>query len=149
MEVSQLIRSFPAWYTKLANSGASQERLNQLEAEDEEESRTVYYERRKRAVEENHWQKVAELRREAGIKEREGVITPEEIARAKKFPLVDILKINSAGFSRCFKHDEKVASLYCKKNFVHCFSCGWTGDTIAILMERDGMNFVEAVKKLS
>ena len=149
--MSATIRSIPAWYSKLANLGMSQKHLDMLEAEDEEEAQTIYREQKARQFcSPEHWIKARELRIEAGLPDRhEGKITPEDIARARAFPIKNLLKINSAGFAQCFKHTDKTPSLYCRNNFAHCFSCEWTGDTIAILMERDGLSFIESVKKLS
>jgi DNA primase len=37
---------------------------------------------------------------------------------------------------------------YLKNNFFHCFGCGANGDTIDLLVKRDGLSFKEAVIKL-
>lgn len=83
-------------------------------------------------------------------KEREArvVITEEMIERARQYPLEKLIEINRQKFTKCFKHDDKTPSAYCKNNFIHCFVCQKTWDTIAVLVERDGIGFREAVLKL-
>ncbi|MFW6200167.1 MAG: DNA primase, partial [Gemmatimonadota bacterium] len=48
----------------------------------------------------------------------------------------------------CPFHDEKTPSFYVvpSKGFYNCFGCGASGDVFSFLMERQGMDFVEAVK---
>ncbi len=48
----------------------------------------------------------------------------------------------------CPFHDEKTPSFYVvpSKGFYKCFGCGASGDVFSFLMERQGMDFVEAVK---
>ena len=75
-------------------------------------------------------------------------ITELQIQKAKEYPIEELVEINKAGFTKCFAHNDKKPSAYCKKNFVHCFVCQKSWDTIAILVERDGHSFKEAVLKL-
>lgn len=81
-------------------------------------------------------------------KERKIKITPELIQKAKEYPIENLLEINRAGFTRCFAHNDKKPSAYCKKNFVHCFVCQKSWDTIQILIDRDGRTFRDAVLQL-
>lgn len=81
--------------------------------------------------------------------ERKGVITDEMIQRAKEHPFTNLLKFRR-NTTKCFLHEDTTPSMfyYQKDNRVHCFSCGRSFDSIGFVMERDGLNFVEAVKFL-
>lgn len=76
-------------------------------------------------------------------------ITSEMIISAKEFPIGELIEINSAGFSLCPAHEDKNPSLFCKNNFVYCFVCGYTADSISLASKLWGTNFIETVKKLS
>ena len=75
-------------------------------------------------------------------------ITEAKVIRAKEYPLDKIIDINRAGFAKCVWHSDKNPSMFCKKNFAHCFSCNKSGDTIAVIMQLEGLTFKEAVLKL-
>lgn len=75
-------------------------------------------------------------------------ITLSMVAKAKEYPIENLVEINRAGFTKCFSHSDTKPSAYCKNNFCHCFVCQKSWDTIAILMERDGLKFRDAVLKL-
>lgn len=75
-------------------------------------------------------------------------ITDSMIERARQYPLDRLLEVNRAGFARCIWHTDTHPSMFCKKNFAHCFSCSKSGDTIKVLMDRDGLTFREAVMRL-
>lgn len=83
-----------------------------------------------------------------GIRKKGVVITDDMIANAKAFPIGELVEVNRRGYARCIGHTDQHPSAYCKKNFMHCFVCNKSWDTIAILMERDGLGFREAVMKL-
>lgn len=76
-------------------------------------------------------------------------VTPEMIQRAKEYPYTDLIALRH-GRARCPFHDDKNPSFYVKNNYGRCFSgaCGWHGDAIAFVMERDGISFQEAVRVL-
>lgn len=78
----------------------------------------------------------------------EGIVTPEMIERAKQHPIENLIEVNRQGFTKCFGHSDKKPSAYCKKNFMFCFVCNKSWDTIAVLMERDSLTFKDAVNKL-
>jgi len=80
-----------------------------------------------------------------------GKISDIDIARAKNFPLENIIKPNDAGFIKCPFHPEKTPSLkFYKDNRWHCFgSCNGGGDVIDFIMKYENIDFVSAVKKLS
>ena len=79
---------------------------------------------------------------------KEGIISEAMIARAKEFPMEQLIEVNKRGFSTCPFHSEKTPSFYVKNNFGYCFSCNKSVDTIQLLIDRDNMSFVEAVEKL-
>jgi len=70
------------------------------------------------------------------------------IERAKDYSFKDLVGTKK-DFILCPFHSEKRASFYIKNNWGYCFACGWHGDTIKFLMERDGLTFQEAVKYLT
>jgi hypothetical protein len=76
-------------------------------------------------------------------------VTPEMIQRAKEYPYTDLLELRR-GMARCPFHDDRNPSFSVKNNYGRCFSgsCGWHGDAIAFVMERDGIPFREAVMVL-
>lgn len=51
----------------------------------------------------------------------------------------------------CPFHQEKTPSFTINENkgFYHCFGCGAHGDAIKFLMDKDGLPYIEAVKKLA
>lgn len=74
-----------------------------------------------------------------------------DIFRAKQVPISSWVEFNRAGFASCFIHNDKTPSLkyYEKENKVHCFSCGFRGDVIDVVMKVRECSFIEAVKILS
>lgn len=75
-------------------------------------------------------------------------LPPEQIERARNYPLKDLLNTNK-NIAKCPFHDDRTASLNIKNNFYHCHGCNLSGDTIDFIMKRDGFTFKEAVLKLS
>lgn len=75
-------------------------------------------------------------------------ITPAMVEAAKRFPLTQLVKVNRAGFAKCVWHTDAKPSMFCKKNFAFCFTCNRSGDTIAVLMETEGLSFKDAVMRL-
>jgi len=80
---------------------------------------------------------------------QEGEITPEMIARAREYPISNLIEVNHNGFALCPFHEEKTPSLYTKNNFYYCFGCGASGDVIDLAMKLYHLTFPEAVKKLA
>lgn len=73
------------------------------------------------------------------------------IARAKLFPIPQLVQFNGMGNACCIFHSEKTPSMhyYKDKNHVQCFGCGKRGDSIDVYMEiKKGVTFTEAVKQL-
>ena len=78
-----------------------------------------------------------------------GQITEADIARAKEYPMENLIKTNRTGFACCPFHHEKTPSLKVNKdNTWHCFGCGKGHDTIDFLMLSEGIDFIKAVKRL-
>jgi len=83
-----------------------------------------------------------------------GAITDDDIERAKQFPLENLL---TPPTNRHFKnqylcpfHEEKTPSfhLYPQTNSYFCFGCQKGGDVISYVMDKNKMEFVEAVNFL-
>ncbi len=75
-------------------------------------------------------------------------ISPEQIERARNYPLKDLLGTNK-NITNCPFHDDRTASLNIKNNFFHCHGCGISGDVLAFYMKTKNASFREAVLKLT
>lgn len=75
-------------------------------------------------------------------------LTEDMIRRAREYPFENLLEVNRNHMALCFFRSDKNPSFSIKNNFGYCFSCQWKGNTIDFLMERDGLSFPEAVKRL-
>jgi hypothetical protein len=98
-----------------------------------------------------HWKKI--LRRNQSVlspsKSRQGV-TDEMIARAKQYPVEELIEFNR-GVASCIFHLEKTSSLhyYKKDNKCHCFGgCNKSYDSIAIYQQLNNCSFVQAVERM-
>jgi hypothetical protein len=76
-----------------------------------------------------------------------GAITPEQVSRAKGYPISELVDIRG-GKALCPFHDDHHPSMGIKNNRYRCFACGEAGDTISLLMKREGLDFIKAVKRL-
>lgn len=78
-------------------------------------------------------------------------ITEEMIERARSVPITNFVKVGRDGKVKCLKHNERTPSMhiYKKKNNFYCFSCGFHGSVIDIVMEMQGLDFKGAVKYLN
>ena len=76
-------------------------------------------------------------------------ITDEQIAIARAYP-IDQLITFQRGAALAWCHDDKRPSLTHdrKRNRAKCWPCDKSFDSIAVLMDRDGMSFVDAVRAL-
>lgn len=74
-------------------------------------------------------------------------ITPDNIQRAKEYPLEKLLEIKN-GMARCIDHDDTRPSMNCKNGFVYCHTCGYHGDAIDVYRKINNIGFTEAVKVL-
>jgi len=77
------------------------------------------------------------------------VISDDDIRRAREYFFAHLIEFKR-DVAKCPFHEDRTPSLhyYSATNTVHCFSCNQTWDTIAFLMERDGLTFREAVRRL-
>lgn len=76
----------------------------------------------------------------------------DERARAKEYPIENIISFGQRGKAKCLWHSEKTASLAWNKknNTAHCFgACARTFDSIDAYMKVWDVDFKEAIKKLS
>jgi hypothetical protein len=77
-------------------------------------------------------------------------ITDANIDSAREYPVEKLIEFNR-GTALAFCHADKKPSLTWdkKRNRAHCFVCDKDFSAIDILMERDGVDFITAVKHLS
>jgi len=78
-------------------------------------------------------------------------ITDQDIENAKLYPITDILgEPENKRFTCIFHSPDNNPSLhyYKKTNSVHCFSCGEGGDSIAVYMKVNNVDFITAVNQL-
>ena len=75
------------------------------------------------------------------------------IQLAKEYPVDKLLKTKTLGskkWARCPFHEDKHPSLMIdSENYLHCFSCGFHGDTIELVRKLNGLSFWDAVRRLS
>lgn len=78
-------------------------------------------------------------------------ISNDMIDKARSVPITNFVKVGRDGKVKCFKHNEKTPSMhiYKKKNNFYCFSCGFHGSVIDVIMELQGLDFKGAVKYLN
>lgn len=74
-------------------------------------------------------------------------LTPQQIERARNYPLKDLVGTQK-NITNCPFHDDRTASLNIRNNFYYCHGCSAKGDTIKYLMETDGISFKDAVMRL-
>jgi len=74
----------------------------------------------------------------------------DDLARAKSYPIDQLLKFGRDNKICCIFHNETGASMtyYKKENRFFCFGCGKGGDTIDIYMELHHCDFLTAVAAL-
>lgn len=105
------------------------------------------------------WWNELELKRLAALKELKSIktitvktdsITDEMIEAARNYP-VDRLIEFKRGKAKCLEHQDNNPSMFygTRTNQAVCPVCCKSWDSIGVLMVRDGMTFVEAVKQLS
>jgi DNA primase catalytic core len=83
------------------------------------------------------------------------LLSTSTIEQVRDLPIEDVigkyvqLKKGGMSFRACCPiHDEKTPSFYVtpQKNIFKCFGCGAGGDGIAFVMQKEGIEFIEAVK---
>lgn len=101
-----------------------------------------------------YWERVGGIYE---IPKYNGGITHLDIEKAREYPIQELLDTpyKNAGSARlkalCSFHEEKTPSfvIYTNDNSAHCFGCNkHIGNAVDFLMERDNLEFKEAVKKL-
>lgn len=77
------------------------------------------------------------------------VISDDDVANARNYPIDQLIEFNR-GKVACPFHEDKNPSAYhgTKTNRLVCPVCNETWSALDILVKRDGINFVEAVKQL-
>jgi len=78
-------------------------------------------------------------------------VTPDMIETARSYPIEELLGVerrNGKGNILCPFHDDKRPSASIRNNRLHCFACNKTWGPIDVVMEKEGLEFVEAVKRL-
>jgi len=75
-------------------------------------------------------------------------ITDDDIRRAREYPFEELYEFKR-GMALCPFHDDRQPSFSLHNNRATCFgACGKSWDTIAFVMEREGLSFIDAVKRL-
>lgn len=81
-----------------------------------------------------------------------GHITEEMIARAREYPIEQILAGRGEhpikGKYLCIYHKEKTPSMSIKHNRIHCFGCGKKDDAIGVYRHLTNESFPYTIKKL-
>jgi hypothetical protein len=80
-------------------------------------------------------------------RQRTNRITLDMIEQARQYPLEDLYPFKGH-MAVCPFHNDRNPSMSLKNNRVRCWGCGWSGDTIAFLMAKEGVGFTEAVRRL-
>jgi hypothetical protein len=75
-------------------------------------------------------------------------LAADMIATARKFSFRKLLKFKGK-MTLCPFHDDRTPSMALYDNRVRCFVCNWSWDTIEFVMKREGLNFKEAVRRLT
>ena len=76
------------------------------------------------------------------------MITDDMIERAREYPYDQLVEIGRTKLAKCPFHDDKDASFSIKNNFGFCFGCHWKGNPIDFIMEKEGLKFADAVRRL-
>jgi hypothetical protein len=83
-------------------------------------------------------------------KKQSGRVTENDVARAREYPVNELIEFNRSGFANCIWHNEKTPSLkyYPKTNSVYCHACGQHGDSIAIYQQLHHVLFLQAIRSI-
>ena len=135
---------------KKENPGLVEEFKNNVKKE-----REVEFKKTKKELEAELYSNISVEKKEEKFKELEKIdnkmkarIDDDMIRSARNYPIDRLLTIKN-NFALCLWHRDKNPSMYCKNNYVHCFSCGKTGDSIDVYMQLNNCSFVEAVIDLN
>lgn len=82
--------------------------------------------------------------------EHKGKITEEQIEQAKTTPVTNVIEFHR-GKATAWCHEDRNPSLYhgTRKNVAVCPVCDKKFNAVDVLMDRDGLTFVEAVLQLA
>lgn len=94
----------------------------------------------KKYVDQIHYQKKA-------LSNEHRDITEDMIRRAREYPFDQLIPL-TRNATVCPFHEDHTPSFYVKNNRGKCYGCGWNGDTIQFLMDKDGLSFQQAVVSL-
>ena len=77
-------------------------------------------------------------------------ITDDNVIEAREYPVDQLMEFGSNGRCMAFCHKSNTESMSYnnRDNKAHCFVCNKSFNPIDILMERDGLSFIDAVKEL-
>lgn len=80
---------------------------------------------------------------------KKGDIDGDMVAQARAFPVERLIEFHQ-GYALCLWHKEEQPSLhhYVPSNRVKCFSCGFGGSAVDIIMKREGLSFPDSVRLL-
>ena len=92
---------------------------------------------------------MAELRSIKNVNKPSNRITDADIERARDYPVNQLIEF-TRGKAIAFCHEDRNPSMFygSRTNTAQCPVCGKSFDAIAVLMDRDGYSFVDAVKSL-
>lgn len=71
-----------------------------------------------------------------------------DVARAKAYPIRNLVKMNREKKAKCLWHDDRVPSMHVYPDHVYCFVCNKRGDAIDVFMAINGCDFKTAVAAL-
>lgn len=73
------------------------------------------------------------------------------ISAARAVPIGEYVTFNKKGDALCVAHDDKHPSMHWfrKNNKVKCFACGFSGDTIDVVMRLENITVGEAISKIN
>lgn len=113
-------------------------------------TKTKLLEEIKAAPEFIHTPPPAKPKKERRQVETQGKIDSEMVAVAKAVPVDTLLEFHQ-GYALCLWHEEEKPSLHhhAASNRVKCFSCGFGGSAVDIIMKKEGLDFPSAVKFLA
>ena len=80
---------------------------------------------------------------------RSDFIDDSDIARAKEYPLSELLEVGQNGRAKCCFHNGADFNLDIRKNFAFCHVCQESGDVLKVYQTLHGCGFIEAVRALS
>lgn len=71
-------------------------------------------------------------------------------ARARAYPIRDLVEVSRGGFARCPAHAERTASMKVyNDNHAHCFGCGFHGSAVDVAAALWNVTPLEAARRLS